>query len=177
MSRSCRSPWTALLLMLLSCAAGHAQTASGTINATLSHRSGIAIMFNSDPAGVPLGNAGMSNATLNFGNVSYLTTVPPAGVTLTRTASDFTISTPFNVFVFTGGNGSKSYRLTAALQAAPGVFTWSLDGIALSAVPAVIAAADPRYGANAPHTLFLTIPTTANPGVVTNVINFTATAN
>ena len=42
-------------------------TASGVINGSLNNTNGIAIQFDSDPAGVTLGAAGTNAATANFG--------------------------------------------------------------------------------------------------------------
>jgi len=154
-----------------------AQTASGTLNATLINRSGIAVVFNSDPAGVVLGGAGTSTASLNFGTVAMYMATPAAGVSLTRTASDFTISSPFDTYVIIGGSASASYSLQAALQSASGVYTFKFDGIALTTTSSVVVAADPNYFVNVPHTLSLTVPKTAPAGAVSNTVNFLVTAN
>lgn len=152
-------------------------TASGTLNAQLINKSGIWLIFNSDASGVTLGNAGTSAATLNFGTIRNYMTTPPAGVTLSRTAANFTVSTPFDVFVDVGGVASPSYRLQAALQSAPGVYTYKIDAVSLTTTAATIVAADPNYRTNVQHTLSLTIPNTAPAGVVSNTVNFTVTAN
>jgi hypothetical protein len=164
-----------MLLALLSNEVA-AQTASGTLNATLVNKSGITVVFNSDPSGVVLAGAGSAAATLNFGTVAMYTT-PPAGVALTRTATSFTVSSPFDTYVFIGGVASASYSVQAALQAAPGVYTFSFDGIALSTTSTTVVAADPNYAKDVPHTLSLTVPNTAPAGVVTNTVNFVVTAN
>src|SRR5262249_59471030 len=63
---------TAIAALLLSSVALFAQnpTAAGTINATLINKSGISLVFDSDPGGVALGNNGSSAASLNFGVIS-----------------------------------------------------------------------------------------------------------
>jgi hypothetical protein len=165
-----------VLLAIAGSAPAAAQTASGTLNASLVNKSGIAIVFNSDPSGVVLGGAGTSAASLNFGNVAmYL--APPPRVGLTRTATDFTVSSPFDTHVIVGGVATASYRLRAALQSAPGLYTYKFDGIALTTTGAVVVAADPNYGTDVPHTLSLTVPSTAPAGAVSNTINFVVTAN
>ena len=164
------------MLVLLACGTAQAQTASGTLNAQLINKSGIWLIFNSDAAGVTLGNAGTSAATLNFGTVAMYQ-APPLGVTQTRTATDFTVSTPFDVYVDVGGVASPSYRLQAALQTAPGVFTFKVDAVTLTTVAATVVAADPGYRTNVQHTMSLTIPNTAPAGVISNTVNFTVTAN
>lgn len=167
-----------VLLALTVASAAHAQTtASGTLNAKLVNKSGIYLIFNSDAAGVALGNTGTAAASLNFGNVSMYMTTPPAGVALSRTTTAFTVSTPFDVFVGIGGTTSVSYRLQASLQTAPGAYTFKVDGVTLATTAGTVAAADPNYGTNVQHTMYLTIPATAPAGVVSNTVNFTVTAN
>ena len=167
-----------LLALAMTTVLAQAQTtASGTLNAKLVNKSGIWIIFNSDASGVALGNAGTSAASLNFGNVAMYMTTPPAGVALTRTATNFTISTPFDVYVGLGGTTSTSYRLQASVQTAPGAYTFKVDGVTLATTATTIAAADPNYGANVQHTMYLTVPATSPAGVVSNTVNFTVTAN
>ncbi len=165
------------LALMLGCIAAQAQvTASGTVNAKLINKSGIWIIFNSDAAGVTLGSAGTSTASLDFGTVAAFQ-APPAGVTKTRTSTSFTISSPFDVFVDVGGVASTSYRLQANLQSAPGVYTYKVDAVTLTTTAATVVAADPNYRLNVQHTMYLTVPQTAPAGVVTNTVNFTVTAN
>ncbi|MGH9523298.1 MAG: hypothetical protein ACRD3E_12295 [Terriglobales bacterium] len=164
-------------LMLATVFAQAQTTASGTLNAKLVNKSGIWIVFNTDASGVTLGNAGTSAASLNFGNVAMYMTTPPAGVALTRTATNFTVGTPFDVYVGIGGTTSTSYRLQASVQTAPGVYTFKVDSITLTTTAATVAAADPNYGANVQHTMYLTVPATAPAGAVSNTVNFTVTAN
>lgn len=167
----------AAMTLMLACVAAQAQVnASGTLNAKLINKSGIWLVFNSDAAGVTLGSAGTSAATLDFGTVAMFKT-PPAGVTQTRTATNFTVSSPFDVFVDIGGSTSTSYRLQANLQSVPGVYTFKVDAVTLTTTAATVVAADPNYRANVQHTMYLTIPQTAPAGVVSNTVNFTVTAN
>jgi hypothetical protein len=170
--------WILALAALLLAGSAQAQlTASGTLNATLVNKSGISLIFNSDAAGVPLSGSGTAAAGLNFGNVAMYMTTPPAGVTLTRTATTFTVSSPFDAFVSIGGTASPSYLLQASLQSAPGVYTYKIDAVTLSTVATTIVAADPNYGKNVLHTLYLTVPATAPAGAVSNTVQFTVTAN
>ncbi len=169
-----------LLLMIAAlgmAASAQGQSASGTVNAMLQNRSGIGIVFNSNPSGVTLAGNGTSNASLNFGAVSMYMISPPPGVAHTRTATDFTVSTPFDVYVEASGVNSPSYRLQATLQSVPGLYTFRIDAITLSTTAATIAAADPNYNANVQHTFYLTIPRTAPAGAVSNTVNFVVTAN
>jgi hypothetical protein len=165
------------VLLLAGCGMAAGQTASGTLNATLVNKSGIAVVFDADPAGVPLTGSGTPTAGLNFGTVAMYMAVPPPGVTLTRTAVDFTVSTPFDTLVIVGGVTTASYRLSASLQSPAGIYSYGFDGITLTTASQVVVNADPNYGKDVPHTLSLTIPKTAPPGVVSNTVNFVVTAN
>ncbi len=151
-------------------------TANGTINARIIHKAGIALIFNTNASGVALGGSGTAAATLGFGGISRFGPLD-AGVTRTATALDFTVSTPFDVFVELGGGTSASYNLTASLSTVPGVFGFRFDAVPLSTTPVTVVANDPNYNANRTHTLYLTVPISAAPGGVSNTVNVTATAN
>lgn len=163
---------------------GQNPTATGTINATLINKNGIAIVFNSDAAGVALGNNGSSAATLNFGTISTFGALA-GGVTRTAvTAANFTVRTVFDVDVTQGGLTSTSYTLTANLAAAaPTGFTYLVDGISLTTVAQTVQT-NGAYATNVPHNLDLRVlraaPGAGGPAVgtpVTATIDFTATAN
>jgi len=159
-------------------------TATGTINATLINKNGIAIVFNSDAAGVALGNNGSSAATLNFGTISAFGALS-AGVTRPSVnAANYTVRTIFDVQVTQGGLTSTSYTLAANLAAAaPTGFTYLVDGVSLTTTSQTVQT-NGTYVNNIPHNLDLTILTAApgagGPAVgtpLTTTINFTATAN
>lgn len=168
--------WLVAALAILAATAQGQVTSSGTLNATLINKSGIWIIFNTDPAGVTLGNAATSAASLNFGTVAMYMTTPPAGVTLARTATNFTVSSPFDVYVDQGGTASTSYQIQANLTTTPGVYTYQVDTVTLTTTAATLAASA-SYRTNLQHTMYLTIPATAPAGVVSNTVNFTVTAN
>jgi hypothetical protein len=159
-------------------------TATGTINATLVNKSGIALVFDTDPAGVTLGAAGTSTATLNFGNVSAFGPLLP-GVTRTAvTANSFTVRTVFDVQVVQGGLNSTTYTLRAQLASAlPTGFSFKVDGVTLVNGPSTIQT-NGAYDTVVPHNLDLTV-LTASPGAggpalntpLTTVLNFQASAN
>lgn len=174
-----------LMAILLSSVAALAQnpTATGTINATLVHKNGIALVFDTDPGGVALGNSGTSAATLNFGTVSAFG-VLSAGVTRpTVTAASYTVRTLFDVLVILGGN-SPNYTLSAQLAAAaPTGFTYAVDTVTLTTAAQNIQT-NGTYNTDVQHSLNLTISTAApgagGPAVgtpLTTTINFTATSN
>jgi hypothetical protein len=169
---------------LLQVANASAQTATGTINATLIHKNGIALVFDTDAGGVALGGNGSSAASLNFGVISAFGALS-AGVTRPSvTAGSFTVRSIFDVFVLQGGGGSADYTLTANLAAvAPTGFGYRIDAVALTTVAQTITA-NGAYNADVAHNLDLIVSTAApgsgGPAVgtpITSTINFTATAN
>jgi hypothetical protein len=176
---------TVLMALLLCAAAAWAQTtATGTINATLINKNGIALVFDTDPGGVALGNNGSSAATLNFGTVSAFGLLS-AGVTRpTVTPASYTVRTLFDVQVIEGGLTRTSYTLSAQLAAAaPTGFTYAVDAVTLTTASQNIQT-NGAYNTDVQHSLNLTISTAApgagGPAVgtpLTTTINFTATSN
>jgi len=174
-----------LAALLLAGVTMHAQTtASGTINAVLINKNAIALIFDTDPGGVPLGASGTAAVTANFGNVSAFGPLA-AGVTRPSvTATTFTVRTRFDVQVIEGGLASANYRLTAALQGGtPTGFSFAIDGVTLTGAAQTIQNNGP-FNVDVPHNLDLIIstasPTAGGPNVGTltsQTINFTATAN
>ena len=156
-----------------------AQTASGALTVTATVNSSINLVFNSDAAGVALtSGAGTNAATLNFGNVSAFGALP-AGVTRPApTATTFTVSTPVDVLVTKANSASANYTLKAQLNSADAVNTWAANGAAFTNAASGTATATGAYGSNVAVTLAITIPfTTANGTTISNIVNFTATAN
>ena len=176
----------AMTILLLSSAALFAQnpTATGTINATLVNKSGISLVFDTDPGGVALGNTGSSAASLNFGTISAFGPLS-AGVTRPLVGgASYTVSTLFDVQVIQGGLVSPNYTLTAQLAAiAPTGFTYAVDAVTLTTAAQTIQT-NGTYNTDVQHSLNLTVSTAApgagGPAVgtpLTTTINFTATSN
>jgi hypothetical protein len=175
----------ALIGLLLTASCVLAQTtAQGTINATLDHKNGIALIFNTNAAGVSLGNSGTSAASVNFGTISAFGTLA-AGVSRTAvTATNFTVRTIFNVQVIQGGTNSPNFTLRANLAAAaPTGFTYLVDGVSLTTTAQTLQT-NGAYATDIPHNLDLQVlraaPGAGGPAVgtpVTETINFSATAN
>lgn len=174
----------ALMALLLCGAALWAQTATGTINATLVNKNGIALVFDSDPGGVALGASGSSAASVNFGVVSAFGALS-AGVTRPSvTAGNYTVRTIFDVNVIEGGLASANYTLTANLAAvAPTGFSYQIDAVTLTTAAQTVTTTG-AYNADTAHNLSLVIssaaPGAGGPAVgspITSTINFTATAN
>jgi len=174
-----------MMALLLSSTALLAQdTATGTINATLINKSGIAIVFDTDPGGVTLGNNGSSAATLNFGTISAFGPLSPGITRPTVLPASYTVKTLFDVQVIEGGLVTPSYTLSAQLAAAaPTGFTYAVDAVTLTTVAQTIQA-NGTYNTDVQHSLNLTVSTAApgsgGPAVgipLTSTINFTATSN
>lgn len=177
---------TALMMFFLGAPALFAQnpTATGTINATLNNRNGIALVFDTDPAGATLGGTGTSVVTVNFGSISAF---GPLSAGITRpavTAANYTVRTVFDVKVTQGGVSSTSYRLLANLAAAaPAGLSYKVDAVTLNTNQQTIQN-NAIYGNDIAHNLDLVVssaaPGAGGPAVgtpLTTTINFTATAN
>jgi hypothetical protein len=166
----------AAALMMTSLAA--AQTATGTLTVSATVTGSINLVFNSDASGVALtSGAGTNAAALDFGTVSAFGAIP-ATITRSTTASNFTVSTPVDVLVSKTNSASANYTLTTQLSTADAVNTWAVNGTSFTNATSATATAAGTYGSNVPVTLAITIPfTTASGTTISNVVNFTATAN
>lgn len=176
---------TVLTVLMVSSALLFAQTtATGTINATLINKSGITLIFDSDPGGVSLGSTGSSVASLNFGTVSAFGPLSPGVTRPTVLAGSYTVKTLFDVQVIQGGLTTPSYTLSAQLAAtAPTGFTYAVDAVTLTTAAQNIQT-NGTYNTDVQHSLNLTVSTAApgagGPAVgtpLTSTINFTATSN
>jgi hypothetical protein len=159
-------------------------TASGVINGSLNNTNGIAIQFDSDPAGLTLGAAGTNAATANFGTVSAFGPLSGGVTRPSVTAANFTVRTIFDVQVVSGGLTSTTFTLTANLAAAaPTGMNYKVDTFTLTTASQAIQV-NGAYNIDIAHNLDL-IVSTAAPGAggpavntpITTTINFTATAN
>jgi len=175
----------ALLLLALGGMRMSAQTtASGVINATLVNKNGIALIFDTDPAGLTLGASGTSAVTANFGNISAFGPLSAGVSRPSVTAANFTVRTVFDVDVFQGGLNSNGYTLAASLAAvAPTGMNYKVDAVTLTTTSQTIVT-NGTYNVDVPHNLDLVVSTAApgagGPAVgtpITVTINFVATAN
>jgi hypothetical protein len=159
-------------------ASAQGQTASGTLTVTANLVGSISITFVTDASGVTLASSGTTAASLAFGNVS-VSSSPPSEVTETVGATSFTISTPFDVSVTKSNVTSANYALTAEMQTTDAVNSWKIDTFPLTTVPAAGTSLTVTgvYDTNVSHTLFLTMPFTEGSKLISNTIDFVATAN
>jgi len=167
----------AAAVMITSLAA--AQTATGNLTVTATVAGSINLVFNNDANGVQLTSGdGTNAASLNFGTVSAFGTLPTGVSRPTPTATTFTVSTPVDVQVNKTNSASANYTLVAQLTTADATNTWAVNGSAFTNASAGTATATGAYGSKVPVALAITIPfTTADSTVISNVVNFTATAN
>jgi hypothetical protein len=164
-------------LMMISSAAVAQTTASGTLTVTATVTGSINLVFNSDGAGVALGGAGTSTATLAFGNVSAFGAIS-AGIVRSTTATNFTVSSAVDVLVTKTNSTSANYSLTAQLGSADAVNTWSVGGVGVTNAAAAPITATGTYGSNSNFPVAITVPfTTASGTLISNTINYVATAN
>ena len=168
----------AALWLTPSLAWAQGQTSSATLAVTANVEGAISLTFVANASGVTLGGAGTNTATLAFGTVSA-STPPPTHVTETVGATSFTVSTPFDVEVTKSNVTSANYALTAELATADAVNGWEIDTFPLTALPAAGTSLTVTgvYTTAVTHTLFLTIPFTEGAAVISNTIDFIATAN
>ena len=117
---------------------------------------------------------GPRNATLNFGNVSAFEPLN-TGVSRSRTAANYTLSTNFGVHVRRLVGLSANYSLQARLRNA-NALTWRVDGMTMSTTAATVATSQP-YGTTVPHLLAFVVPFSHAAGAVTMVLEVTAIAN
>jgi hypothetical protein len=164
-------------LMMISSAAV-AQTATGTLTVTATVNGSINLVFNSDAAGVALSSgAGTNAATLAFGNVSAFGVIG-AGIVRTTTATTFTVSSAVDVLVTKTNSASANYTLKAQLGAADAVNTWQVGGTTVTNAAQATISATGTYAANSNFPVAITVPfTTASGTLISNTINYTATAN
>lgn len=133
----------------------------------------IMLTFQSVPGSVSLAG-GPRNATLNFGNVSAFEPLN-TGVSRSRTAANYTLSTNFGVHVRRLVGLSANYSLQARLRNA-NALTWRVDGMTMSTTAATVATSQP-YGTTVPHLLAFVVPFSHAAGAVTMVLEVTAIAN
>lgn len=164
------------LSMLLPSVAAGQDTSTGTLTVTATVSSSIGLTFEDDAAGVALTGAGTNAATMALGTISAYGTIATPGVTRTRTATDFTVSSPFGVKVVRANSSSANYTLAVALASADATNTWRVNATTLTTSNQNLGTGY-SYGTAVSHTVYLTVPFTASTGAISKVLNFTATAN
>jgi hypothetical protein len=169
----------AFVLMAMASISAAAQTSTGTLTVTATVTGSINLILNSDASGVALSSGNGTNAaTLAFGNI-YAFGAAVTGVTRSTTATTFTVSTPVDVNVKSYNSASTGYTLTAKLGTADATNTWAVGGVTVTSASAATITSTGVYAlTGSAQPVALTVPfTTANGTVISNTLNFTATAN
>jgi len=162
--------------MMIPALASAQVTATGTLSVTATVNGSINLIFNSDAAGVALTGSGTNAATLAFGNVSAFGAVA-AGVVRTTTATTFTVSSAVDVNVSKTNSASANYTLKAQwarpMRRTPGSRRQHRHQRGRRHDHG-----DRRLCRHSNFPVAITVPfTTASGTVISNTINYTATAN
>lgn len=177
---------------LLAVTAGHAQTASGTLNVSATVTSSLQLLFAKATGGPNLTSNTNGTAILPFGGISAYGT-EPSGVTLvnandtthgtcTSSSPCFVVSAPVNVVVNQFNGSSTKFTLTAELGTADSANFWAVgseaNALSSSSTTAIVTAGGTYGSTGNLETVYLGVPTsTANSTTISNSISFVVTAN
>jgi hypothetical protein len=152
-----------------------AATASGTLTITGDVESSISLTI--DSAGGTTSGTGTAEALSQLGNISKYGSAP-TGFTLSRGASDWTISSTVGVRVDNANVISPDYTLTARLALAPanGV-VWKLNGSTLVEFADVTLTSTGTYDATGSYSWDIVVADSHSAAAIDNAIIFIATSN
>jgi hypothetical protein len=152
-----------------------AETSSGTLTVTGTVASSINLTIES--AGGTTGGTGTGAATSALGSINKYGSAP-TGFSLTRGASDWTLSAAVGVKVEKANLTSTDYTLVAQLGSAPATgVVWKLGGSTLSNSSGTTLTATGSYGSAASYDWDIVIADSAAAAAIDNSISFTATSN
>jgi hypothetical protein len=156
-------PALALALALCACS-GLANAQSGSISLTIESLGGTA------------SGTDTAEATTSLGAISKFD-VAPIGFTLSRTATNWTLSSAVGIKVDSTLE-STGYTLTAELGSAPSTgVTWELNGSAISDSSQTVLTSTGTYSSTANYNWDILIDDSATGAVIDNSIVFTAVSN
>lgn len=156
--------WASVLGLLLLSVPVHAQT--------------ITISVASNGAGVTLAGSGTGSTGFNAGTVSRRGGSLPIGLTRSTAASDWTLTSPFEVTVTKDvALTSASYTMQAQLSTADSLRIWKIDSVTLNSLSALTLTVGGTYGAAAVHSFGVTIPDNDASGAFSNTFSITAISN
>lgn len=165
----------ALVVSMIGAPAAFAATSSGTLTVTANIESSINLTIES--AGGTTSGTGSASATSALGSVSKYGSAP-TGFTLTRGATDWTLSANVGVKVAKANLTSTDYTLTAQLGSAPATgVVWKLNGSSLSNGSATTLTSTGTYGSTGSYSWDIVVADSAAAGSANNSISFTATSN
>lgn len=169
---------TVLSIFALAGVANAQIVGSGTMGVTATVVGTINLTFITDAAGMPVTGTGTAAASMPFGNVQMFGGATVAGLTQTvNGVASFTIATPIDIRADLSNSASPNFTLAATLLTPDAVNVWTLGAVNISSGAVTTIAAAAAYATNTPYVLALTIPATETAGLITNTIDFTATAN
>ena len=152
-----------------------AETSSGTLTVTGTVASSINLTIES--AGGTTGGMGSGAATSALGSISKFGSAP-TGFSLTRGASNWTLSANVGVKVEKANLTSTDYTLTAGLGSAPATgVVWKLNGSTLSDSSPTTLTSTGTYASTASYTWDIVVADSAAAAAINNSISFTATSN
>ncbi|MDB5796605.1 MAG: hypothetical protein JWP36_507 [Paucimonas sp.] len=167
---------TASAIALLAAVSGaNAATSGGTLTVTGTVESSINLTIES--AGGTTSGTGTNATTSALGSISKYSAAP-AGFTLARGASDWTLSSTVGVKVDKANLTSTDYTLTAQLGAAPASgITWKLNGSTLSDSAAATLTSTGTYASTGSYSWDIVVADSAAAAAIDNTIAFAATSN
>jgi len=152
-----------------------ADTASGTLTVTGTVASSMNLTVES--AGGTTSGTGTGAATSALGSIAKFSAAP-AGFTLARGASNWTLSSTVGVQVEKANLTSTDYTLTAQLGTAPSTgIAWKLNGSTLSDSAATTLTSTGTYASTGSYSWDIVVADSAAAAAIDNTINFTATSN
>jgi hypothetical protein len=172
-----------VLAFALVCPAAALAQASSTLTVTANLQGSIQLVFDNNAnvgqAGYcPLTNAGTNNAGLDLGTASATTgdTLPCVNFLWNAGGGTYQVSSSFDVVVRKANTASASYRLAVAIASVPPAnVTWLMNALAMTTAAQTLQVANP-YGRTT-ETLSVRVKNNVPAQVLTEVINFVATAN
>jgi hypothetical protein len=165
----------ALLGLVSFAAPARATSSSGTLTVTGTVESSINLTIQS--AGGTTSGTGAAAANSALGSISKYSAAP-AGFTLARGASDWTLSSTVGVKVEKANLASTNYTLTAQLGSAPATgVVWKLNGSALGDASQTVLTSDGVYAATGSYNWDIVVADSAAAAAIDNSIAFTATSN
>lgn len=124
-----------------------------------------------------LTNAGTNNVNLDFGQASFTGGDSLPCVAFSTTASDYTVSSGFDVVVTKANSSSASYQLAAKISAAPPAsVVWMVNGTPMTTTFASLSATNP-YGSRIGQTVSIQVKKNVGAQTLSETITFLATAN
>jgi hypothetical protein len=146
----------------------------------------LTLVLQSDASGVALAGSGTNTTSMSLGTMQAYGGTVPTGVTRTVGASNWTVSSPFDVKVTCTNiiselacalGLSPNYTLTAQLQSADSTNTWRVGSTILSSASPSTLTSSGIYASVTAYTLSLIIPFSESAGTISNTVNLVATAN